>query len=150
MSYANASRDILPGSTWIDATGEERVRVVAAAARFVVFRYMPGAAGPPPGGAMSEAEFRLRYFPIYNRAAVRSQFSMCIANLGEFRVFWLPAHRRIMARSVSCTRHFRVPDDASLVGTYSAPFRTEDFLADLDDIIRRLPIHAAARALESA
>lgn len=99
---------------------------------------------------LHERDFRARFAPIYDRAAIRSQFSMSLANLGEFRVYWLPEPRRIMARSVSCTRQFRVPPGAELVGVYSAPCRTDAFFDDLDDLIRRLAAHVPARAVEVA
>lgn len=145
MSYRNAIPDILPRSTWIALTGE-RVLVTSAAARHVVFRTQ----GPERGGVLHERDFRARFEPVYDRAGIRSQFTMSLANLGEFRVYWLPAHRRIMARSISCTRQFRVPPGAELVGVYSNPFKTEAFFDDLDDLIRRLAANASDRVLESA
>lgn len=145
MSYRNAIADISPRSTWIAPSGE-RVLVTSAAARHVVYH----CAGPARGGVLHERDFRARFAPIYDRAAIRSQFSMSLANLGEFRVYWLPEPRRIMARSVSCTRQFRVPPGAELVGVYSAPCRTDAFFDDLDDLIRRIAANAPARARESA
>ena len=145
MSYRNAIADIPSRSTWISADGV-RVIVTSAAARHVVFR-MPG---PFRGAVLHERDFRCRFEPVYDRPAIRSQFSMSLANLGEFRVFWLPEPRRIMARSISCTRQFRVPAGAELVGVYSAPCKTEAFVDDLDDLIRRLAAHETCSHRESA
>ncbi len=148
MSYANSIPDILPRSTWIGPDGT-RASVISAAARHVTFtRVSPIVQRPllTLPETLHERDFRARFFPIYDRAAIRSQFTMSLANLGEFRVYWLPARRRIMARSISCTRQFRVPPGAELVGVYSNPFKTEAFFDDLDDVIRRIEsAHVPAR-----
>ncbi len=73
------------------------------------------------------------------RARIRSQVSMTLANLAAFKLFWLPSRRRILARSVSCTRHFRVPVDAVLVGTFERPIAAADILRDLEELLERLP-----------
>lgn len=130
MSYRDAIRDIPEGSTWIDATGR-RATVRTAAARHVSFA---SAFGPI---TLHEIQFRAWFSPLYDRQAIRSQFSMSLANLGEFRVFWLPAHRRIMCRSVSCTRHFSIPEGALEVGTFSDPCRMADFFEALDFVVLR-------------
>lgn len=142
MSYRDAIADILPRSTWIAADGM-RVVVTCAAARHVAYR-------DPEPAVLHEIQFRASFRPVYDRAGMRQQFTMSLANLGEFRVYWLPEHRRIMARSISCTRQFRVPPGAELVGVYSAPCRTDQFFDDLDDVIRRLAAHAPDRVLETA
>lgn len=125
MSYRNAIHDIAPGSLWACESGF--VRVMVAAAGHVSFG----------GMVMHERAFRAAYAPLYDRAAIRQQFTMSLANLGEFRVYWLPSLRRIVVRSVSCRRQFRVPDDAILVGTYSDACPPADFFAALDEIIVR-------------
>lgn len=134
MSYANAIRYIPPGSTWGDGEGRLAV-VLQAAAGFVSFVLR----GPAIARAHVEREaaFQARFRPLYNRPRVRSQFSMSCANLGEFRVYWLPEHRTIMARSISCRRRFTVPDSAIMVGVYSAPCAAAQFLEDLDDVIAK-------------
>jgi hypothetical protein len=77
------------------------------------------------------------------RRTIRQRISCALANLGEFRIYWLPSHRCIACRSVSITRHFRVPPDAVEVGIYSAPVRARDVLGDLEEIIARLREPAA-------
>ena len=130
MSYRDAIRDIPAGSTWIDAAGR-LATVRTAAARHVSFVC--------PIGPMTlhESEFRRAFSPLYDRQAVRSQFSMSLANLGEFRVFWLPRLRRIMCRSISCTRHFAIPEGALEVGTFSGPCTSADFFEALDFVVLR-------------
>lgn len=145
MSYRNAIADIPPRSTWINASGS-RVVVTSAAARHVVFRG-PGAAR---GGVMHEAAFRAQYRAVYDRAAMRSQFSMCLANLVAFTAYWLGQPDRFVARSVSCTRRFRVPDGAHRIGTYEAPFSPDAFLEDLDDLLARIDRDARQAAAASA
>lgn len=137
MSYRDAIADIPPGSTWIDCDGR-LATVRQSASRHVVYS-TSGAIRPLLAGLLEtihETQFRARWTPLYDRAAIRSQFTMSLANLGEFRVFWLPEHRRIMARSVSCTRHFKVPPGALLVGVYSTPCKTDAFFDDLDELLR--------------
>ena len=137
MSYRGAIPDIPPGSTWIDCAGaRSTVRSsVIDPARYVCFTRENGAR-PLRLETVHENDFRREWSAIYDRAAIRSQFTMSLANLGEFRVFWLPEHRRIMARSVSCTRHFKVPPGALLVGVYSTPCKTDAFFDDLDELLR--------------
>lgn len=135
MSYRNAIRDIPPGSLW-SADGLGQIRVLFAAAGHVSWRRAGG--WDLPISTTSEGAFRAVFAPLYDRAKVRSQFCMSCANLGEFRVYWLPAHRTIMARSVSIRRRFTVPDDAVLVGVYSAPCPASHFLEDLDDVIAKV------------
>lgn len=142
MSYRDAIADILPRSTWIAEDGL-RVVVACAAARHVVYR-------APEPIVVHERDFRARFQPVYDRAAMRQQFTMSLANLGRFRVYWLPEHRRIMARSISCIRQFRVPPGAELVGVYTSPCRPDQFFDDLDDLIRRLAANAPDLVRESA
>lgn len=139
MSYRNAIADIPVGSLW--EAGEQFARVAGAAATVVTVTI----AGRTE--TYTEAEFRERFQPLYDRAAVRQQFTMSVANLGEFRVFWLPAERRIVCRSVACSRQFRVPEGARLVGAYAAPCSVTTFFEDLDELITR-PTHAAEDATD--
>lgn len=137
--YRNAIPDILPGSTWIAVDGSRAI-VRTAAARYVSFM-ASGIMAPP----VHESAFRARFQPLYDRAAVRSQFSMSLANLGEFRVYWLPERRRIVARSVCCTRHFAVPEGAQLVGTFADPCKADAFFEALDVVVR-MPAEEARKA----
>jgi hypothetical protein len=73
------------------------------------------------------------------RRTIRQRISAALANLGEFRLFWSPRHRRILARSVAVGRHFRVPDGAVLVGTFAHGIPTRDVLADLEETLAQLP-----------
>lgn len=151
MSYRNAIPDISPGSLWRGPMGAVAV-VASAAARHVSWRWsatgQPVVIVPaafPAGFCFDERTFRTHFAPLYDREKVRSQFTMSLANLGEFRVFWLPDLGRIMVRSVSCQRQFRVPDGALIVGTYSAPCKAEDFFEALEAVILA-PTQAKARA----
>lgn len=148
MSYSNAIADIAPRSLWID-DGGGLAQVLTAAARHVSYRLV-GPIRPLLAGLVQsspEDASRARYRPPYDRAQVRSQFTMSCANLGAFRVYWMPARRRIVARSESCTRQFAIPDGAILVGVYSSPCPPRTFFDDLDELIARDP---AALALEEA
>lgn len=148
MSYRDAIADILPRSTWIGPDGT-RASVISAAAGHVTFtRVSPIVQRPllTLPETLHERDFRARFSPIYDRAAIRSQFSMSLANLGEFRVFWLPEHRRIMCRSVSCRRHFAIPDGALEVGTFANPCKSDAFFEALDEVIRAEMDEAARKA----
>lgn len=130
MSYRDAIRDIPPGSTWIAPDGR-LATVRTAAGRHVSF------ASPLGALTLHEIQFRASFQPVYDRQAIRSQFSMSLANLGEFRVFWLPHLRRIVCRSISCTRHFRIPEGSLEVGTFSDPCKMADFFEALDFVVLR-------------
>lgn len=138
MSYRDAIADIPPRSTWIAPDGT-RASVIAAAARHVTFtRVSPIVPGPLLAfpETLHERAFRSAFQPAYDRAALRQQFTMSLSNLGEFRVFWLADRRRIMVRSISCTRHFAIPEGAMLVGVYSNPCKPDAFFEALDEVIR--------------
>lgn len=141
MAYARRIRDIQQGSIWIDADDGSQVIIVSAGNAYVQFMR-----GRDRIEIFYIEHFRRRFTPYYDRAKVRSDFSMRLANLGTFRVYWLPCARKIMARSIGCTRQFAVRAGAQLVGTYSAPCDPEAFLADLDDVIRRSPATVALEA----
>ena len=130
MSYANAIRDIAPGSVWVSFFLNWTARIDVAAGGWV--RFTPKDGAPQ---LYSEREFRFRFLPLYDREKIRSQFTMSLANLGEFRAYWLHDLAKIMVRSVSCQRQFRVPEGARLVGTWSAPCKVEDFFEALDAVI---------------
>lgn len=131
MSYANAIRDIASGSLWLGVNGCQ-VAVIQAAAGHVSFRRAILAELVP------EREFRASFRPLYDRERIRSQFTMSLANLGEFTVYWLPEQRRILCRSVSCSRRFAVPEAAVRVGVYAEPCDVGDFFGDLDAMIQDL------------
>lgn len=140
MSYRNAIADIPARSTWIAKDGTRALVVQAAAAHVTFTRISPIVPRPllTPAQTLHEREFRARFKPLYDRAAIRSQFSMTLANLGAFTAFWLGHPDRFVARSVSCTRRFRIPEGARRIGTYEAPFSPDAFLEDLDDLLARL------------
>jgi hypothetical protein len=138
MSYRNAITGILAGSTWIDADHHKAV-VLAAAARHVTYLEDPGTRRSScPPLTIHERAFRARWRPVYDRAAIKSQFSMCIANMGAFTAYWIGRRDKFLARSVSCVRRFRVPEGAVTIATYSDPCRSDVFLEDLDDVLARL------------
>lgn len=73
------------------------------------------------------------------RGRIKSQLSCSLCNLGAFRLYWLPSRRRILARSVSCTRHFAIPEEAQLIGEYEHGIAARDILADLEELVAQLP-----------
>jgi hypothetical protein len=103
-------------------------------------RARPWQSGPRPATIAAAAALGVT---VAEFVRLRQQVSCALANLGEFRLYWSPRHRRILARSVSITRPFRVPPDALQVGIYSAPVRARDVLGDLEEIIARLREPAA-------
>lgn len=138
MSYRNAIPDIARGSLWVDET-ETLVSVVVAAAGWVTIRTGDRTL------VLRAADFRRRLVPRYDRERIRSQFSMSLANLGDFRVFWLDDPARIVCRSISCSRHFAIPAGAREVGIYSqAPGVVATFFEDLEELLRGLQTTAAA------
>lgn len=92
--------------------------------------------------------FRETHAPLYDRPDARSQFSMCTANLAEFRMYWNPNTGKLIARSMICARAFKIPAGVVTIGVYCAPFDPDDFLSDLDSCItayeRIAARHAAA------
>lgn len=87
---------------------------------------------------------------------LKSRFSMSLANLEHMHVFIVrgPERLRFMARSADRapeeSRAARrgsppVPLEAIFVGTYTHPFATDLFLADLDDVLAQQPPEAEAR-----
>lgn len=97
-----------------------------------------------PRERMHHFHFRERFLAPYDSRAIRSQFSMCLANLQAFHAFFGLTARRIFARSVSRPPEDSrapargsppVPPDAIYVGTYSDPFQPDAFIADLNDAL---------------
>jgi hypothetical protein len=131
MAYERPIRDMPRGALWEDHDGA-LVRILDAGERHVSFRRIGG-----PAECLHEMRFRERYRPYYNAPALRSQFQVSLANLERFNVFWVPRLRRILARSIGCTREFAVPDGALHVGIYSQPCSAKAFFSDLDDVIRK-------------
>lgn len=138
--HANPAADILPRSVW-EAKDGERIRVLDTGGGYVAYVKANGAARH-----VHHSTFRREYQPLYDRRAVKSQFSMTCSNLAEFKAYWLPGERKLVARSVSCQREFRVPAEAVLIGHYAHGIDAEAFLKDLDCVISQL----AAQARRSA
>ena len=137
--HANPAADILPRSIW-EAQDGERGRVLGTAGGYVRYRL-----GDAAAMVAHHLTFRRAFALIYDRRAVKSQFSMSCANLAEFRAYWTPGARKLVARSVSCQREFRIPADAILVGLYAHPFNADAFLADLDCVLANLERQQAGR-----
>lgn len=69
---------------------------------------------------------------------IRSRIATALCNLGAFRLFWMPRHRCVVARSMSVQRAFRVPPGAVEVGAYEAgSIKARDILDDLAEVIQR-------------
>lgn len=138
--HANPAADILPRSVW-ESRGN-RVRVLGTAGGYVRYVHVEG----PPAMLAHHAAFRTHYSPLYDRRQVKSQFSMSACNLPEFKAYWLPEKRKMLARSIACQRQFRIPADAIEIGLYAHPFNADAFLADLDCVIASLDIQRAHSA----
>lgn len=135
--------DIVPGSRWPSARGPGHAIVRDAAAGWIEFTYSDGTRVLELE-RMHHTEFRKRFVAPYDSRALRSQFSMCLANLQSFHAFFGRRARRIFARSVSrppeesraaARGSPAVPPDAVFVGTYYNPFAPDRFLDDLNDAL---------------
>lgn len=85
--------------------------------------------------ALSETEQRLA------RRKLKQRFKMILANIARVQIYWSPSKARILARATSRTRNgWALPADATLIGTYQHPFNGNDFLDDLDDVLRQLAL----------
>jgi hypothetical protein len=139
----HAASDIVPGSAWPCASGVGCAHVLSSAAGYVGFLFTDGAVQAEE--RLHHDEFRRLYVAPYDARAVRSWFSVCVANLQSFHVFWLPAARKLYARSTrrsvqdafkpSRGRGGAVPQGAAYIGTYADPCTTEAFLGDLHDAL---------------
>jgi hypothetical protein len=139
---------ILPGSTWIGRDGPGYARVLEAVSGHVRFIDHAGAMR-----TVHHLQFRDLFEAPYEARAVRSQFSMSIANLVSFHAFWSLALKRLLARSsnrsIEDSRKAArgspaLPPDAFHVGTYAQPITADAFFTDLNDA---LAIRAAASAV---
>jgi hypothetical protein len=148
MAYRqHPAADIVPGSIWSRRTGEGRATIIRTAAGYVMFELANG-----ERGQAFHAHFRIDYVAPYDSREVRSQFSVCTANLSHFHAYWSAAARRLFARSANrpiddarspARGSPAVPPEAVHVGTYSDPFTTDAFLADLNDTLASLASPAA-------
>lgn len=127
--------DIEPRSLWRRRDDGALVRVRDRADGYV---------RPDSGEFVWHSGFRAMHVPLYDRPDARSQFSMCCANLAEFRMLWNPATGKLIARSVICKREFRIPAGVVPIGVYCAPFDPEYFLSDLDSCITLYERYTAA------
>jgi hypothetical protein len=59
-------------------------------------------------------------------------------HLEHIEVYWVPSIRGIIVRSINATRIFRLPEGTISVGVYAQPFKTEDFLSDLEATLAKL------------
>jgi hypothetical protein len=71
------------------------------------------------------------------RRRIRSRVAMLLANLGPFRLFWLPGARRVAARSLIAAKIWPLPADARLIGQYAHGVGSVAVLADLEDLLSR-------------
>lgn len=134
--------DIVPGSRWPSRRGIGVAEVTEVGANRVTFTFIDGAR--VTRGWLHHLEFREQYEQPYDSRAVRSKFSMYLANLPSFHAFWSRTARNLFARSTtrSPADSFSpargspaLPPDAIYVGTYAQPFPTDAFLADLHDAL---------------
>lgn len=76
---------------------------------------------------------------------------MYLCNLGgPFRLFWLPAERRLIARSVVAQHVHKVPEGGLLIGLYQHGIGASDVLGDLVDVLAHPPDPAPAPEPEPA
>jgi hypothetical protein len=76
-----------------------------------------------------------------DRLRARSRIAAALCNLGEFRLYLLPATGRLMARSVmpAHSRGWPVPEGAQLVGVYAhGGIRAPEVLEDVDALLATL------------
>jgi hypothetical protein len=78
------------------------------------------------------------------RSSIRRYFVICLCNLQEFEMYWIPEARRVSARSVSVEKRHWLPESAALIGRYSNSVDAVvdrldpiEFLRDLEDVIAR-------------
>jgi hypothetical protein len=146
-SQTRAVPGILVGSTWLGHAGGY-ARVLGTDCGCVDFM--------DQGGEIRREhhlQFRARFDAPYDASAVRSQFTMSIANLISLHAFWSPSLKRLLARSsnrsIEDSRKAArgspaLPPDAFHVGTYAQPVDANAFFTDLNDA---LAIRAAASAV---
>jgi hypothetical protein len=147
MDRENPARDILLRSYWESAG--RRVQVLSTGGGHV--RYWDGCAAE----ILHHSQFRTRFKPVYDRNAMRSQFSMSLCNLEEFHAFFSPSVRRFFARCVSRSPEqsfapsrgaSALPKDSIFVGTYAKAFSPADFLDDIDAIVEKVLGAGTSRA----
>lgn len=106
--------------------------------RLTGFRKRRTIADMPP-----RAKSSLATLTAVERTRIRRNFTMALCNRIRLRLFWIPTTRRVAARAIAPRRPYPLPVDATLIGVYSHPFNSADFLTDLDDVIAML--HAQQR-----
>lgn len=77
---------------------------------------------------------------VQERSRLARNFTARLCWLEHVHVYWIAERRDIAARTVSAAREFRLPRGARLVGTYSHPFPSAEFLGDLDDLLEQIRI----------
>jgi hypothetical protein len=135
MAYASPIRDVVRGTIWRDRRTAALVIIVGAGNRYV--DYLPGGRNAKPV-TVWDGEFRKHFEPIFLPAREKRQFSMRLANLCNFHVWWRKDRRKVVARSVARSRDYALnADDAVFVGTYAQPCDPDRFIEDLHDAVRR-------------
>ncbi len=71
------------------------------------------------------------------RARLRSKAAMCLCNLAEFRLFWIPSHRCLLARSlITRNRPTYVPEGAIELGVYAhGAAAAPQIIDDLEELL---------------
>jgi hypothetical protein len=150
MPAPHEADDIIPGSRWPCIKGPGDAIVLASAAGYVAFVLADSHVGAQD--CLHHAQFRRLYAAPYDSRAIRSWFSMSVANLQEFHAFWLAGklYARTARRTIeeafqpSRGRGGAVPKGARYVGTYTAPFRPDGFFPDLHDALVSVGARTAA------
>lgn len=133
---ARGAADIALGALW-RGHGGGTARVLGIDAGYVRFMKDDGAVEH-----LHQWLFRERYVAPYDAKRCRSQFSMSLANLVSFHVFWSPMMKRMFARSsnvppsdcaVAARGRPALPADAVFIATYAEPATPEQFFEDLND-----------------
>lgn len=137
MNLAVTQRDI-----WVDEHDGSQVIIVSAGTRYVEFMR-----GRDRVEIYYLRHFLERFRPHYDRARIRQQFLMSLANLHHLHAFWCPISKRLLVRNGKRSpeeaykprrgRGGAVPKTALYVGTFWHPMNGAEFLEELDALITK-------------
>lgn len=138
MARDTGAADITVGALWLGRI-DGSARVLTVTAGYV--RFMDTDGEPQ---VMHQHQFRRQFVQPYDARRLRSQFTMSLANLGSFHLFFSRSLGRIFARNPTldlddCRTASRgrpaLPPDAEYVNTYTEPVRTDALFDDLNDVL---------------
>lgn len=80
------------------------------------------------------------------RLRIQRYFASALCLMQRIEIFWLPGKRSIAARSPASSKVRAIPAGARSVGEYEHPFKSSDFLGDLDDVLAKIRFDGATGA----